>query len=93
MVWRVLNDEKLYPFHLQKVQTLEPRDYPSHVACSRWFLHKMADEPDFLEKFLFTDECSFTRDGIFNSRKSHVWSEENPHDIIQKGNQNRLISG
>lgn len=89
-VWRVLHDEKLYPFHLQKVHSLEPRDYPRRVACSRWFLHKLADDPDFLKKVMFTDESSFNRDGIFNSRNSHVWAEENPHKIIQKGNQNRF---
>ena len=31
-----------------------------------------------------------TRDDIFNSRNSHVWAEENPHEIIQKRNKNRF---
>ena len=29
---------------------------------------------------LFTDEASFTRDGINNSRNVHMWSDENPHE-------------
>lgn len=30
---------------------------------------------------LFTDEASFTREGIINLHNNHVWSEENPHSI------------
>jgi hypothetical protein len=32
-----------------------------------------------LSVILFTDEASFTRDGINNSRNMHKWSHKNPH--------------
>ena len=33
-----------------------------------------------LSVILFTDEASFTRDGINNSRNLHTWSHDNPHE-------------
>ncbi|KAG8335654.1 hypothetical protein J6590_063129 [Homalodisca vitripennis] len=36
----------------QKVQVLEPADFSLRVDCSRWFLHKLVDEPDFLREIL-----------------------------------------
>jgi hypothetical protein len=32
---------------------------------------------------LFTDEATFTRDGINNNRNSHRWSHENPNAIVE----------
>lgn len=39
---------------------------------------------------LFTDEAQFTRDGVFNSRNSHVWAEENPHAIRESRSQKKF---
>lgn len=89
-VWRVLNGENLYPYHLQKVHALEPQDYPGRVDCSRWFLHKLADDPDFLKSVIFTDESSFNQDGIFNTKNSHVWAPENPHETVISSKQHRF---
>jgi hypothetical protein len=36
---------------------------------------------------LFSDEATFTREGIFNSRNSHVWAEENPRGTLSRGRQ------
>ena len=36
--------------------------------------------PELLCVNYFTDEASFTRDGINNSRNSHTWSHDNPHE-------------
>lgn len=71
-VWRVLNEQLMHPFKIQKVQVLEPGDYPHRQECSRWFLHKEVDSPNFLKKVMFTDECCFTRDGVFNIKNNHV---------------------
>ena len=36
--------------------------------------------PELLSVILFTDETSFPRDDINNSRNVHTWSHENPHE-------------
>lgn len=89
-VWRVLKGEKLYPYSPQKVQALKPEDFPRRVNCARWFLEKDLNNPLFLEQVLFTDEASFTREGIFNNRTSHVWAAENPNAIFVAGHQEKF---
>jgi len=33
-----------------------------------------------LSVILFSDEASFTRDGVNNLRNVHMWSHDNPHE-------------
>jgi hypothetical protein len=37
-VWRVLQEQQLYPYHLQSVQALSLQDYPAWVMFCQWFL-------------------------------------------------------
>ena len=62
VVHRTLKEQDLHPCHVEKVQALEPADFPRHVVC-----------------ILFTDEARFTRNTIFNSHNTHIWSNENPY--------------
>jgi len=75
-VWRTLHEEDLYPYHDQRVQHLEPGDHAQRMDLCRW----ITAHPEMLNVILFTDEASFTRDGINNSRNVHTWSHENPHE-------------
>lgn len=36
---------------------------------------------NFVDCVLFSDEASFTREGIFNTRNNHIWANENPHAV------------
>ena len=42
--------------------------------------HWITAHPQLLSIILFTDEASFTQDGINNSRNLHMWSHDNPHE-------------
>ena len=46
--------------------------------------------PELLSVILFTDEASFTRDGINSSRNVHTWSHENPHETHVTNFQRRF---
>jgi len=37
----------------------------------------------FPDQILWTDEATFTPNGVFNSRNFVLWNEENPHAIRQ----------
>lgn len=39
------------------------------------------EDPNFLNKILFTDEATFTTSGMFNRKNKHYWAKENPHKI------------
>lgn len=89
-VWSVLKENSLHPYHIQKVHALVPDDYPERAQFSQWILNKIEQSPNFIDKILFSDESAFTREGIFNTRNSHVWHYENPHEIVLRGYQDRF---
>lgn len=78
-VCRVLNENRLHPFHFQKVQALNPADYPLRVNFCQWVMQQCALQPDFVGDVLFTDEATLSREGVFNAHNSHVWATDNPH--------------
>nr|CAH7734088.1 unnamed protein product [Callosobruchus chinensis] len=55
-----------------------------------WFIEKCREDRNFSKCILYTDEAKFTREGIYNSRNSHIWDEENPHCIRQQGFQSKF---
>lgn len=61
-VWRILKEENLCPFHLQKVQSLLPEDFVPRVNCIRWFLEQGIVDPNFLSNVFFTDQATFSRE-------------------------------
>jgi len=61
-VWQTLHKENLYPYHDQRVQHLEPGDHAQHLDLCQW----VTAHPELSSVILFTDEASFTWDGINN---------------------------
>ena len=78
LVYKVLKEEKLHAFHFTRVQKLLPRDDPVRVNYSRKILERVAIEPEFLRRVLWTDESTFTQDGYFNFHNYHHYGYENP---------------
>jgi hypothetical protein len=89
-IWRTLHEQVLHPYHLQRVQHLKPEDPPRRIAFCQWLLQKIDEEPNFLSIVLTTDEAGFTREGVFSTHNTHIWSEENPHQIRERGFQQRF---
>jgi len=67
-VWRTLHEEDLYSYHDQRVQHLEPGDQAQHTDLCSW----IKAHPELLSDILFSDDTSFTRDGIINSRNVYT---------------------
>ena len=67
-VWRTLHEEHLYPYHDQRVQHLEPGDHAQRMDLCHW----IKAHPELLSVILFSDETSFTRDGVNNFRNVHT---------------------
>lgn len=83
IVWKILVDFLLHPYHIQKVQALLPRDFPMRLNFCHWYLQRLAQNPQFASTVLFTDEANFSRNAIQNSHNNHLWAEENPHAITE----------
>lgn len=86
-IWKILHRANLYPYHLQRVQVLQPRDNQARLHFSQWFLNQ---PENFGSRVLFTDESEFTRDGINNFHNQHLWALENPHGVHESNNQRRF---
>lgn len=72
LVWSILHEQSLYPYHIQRVQALRPPDYQARLVFCQWFLRKCVEDPHFIENILFTDEAGFTKNGIVNFHNTHV---------------------
>lgn len=83
VVWRILHDSLLYPYHIQRVQALLPRDFPLRINYCRWYRNRLVANPNFECIILFTDEASFSRTSIVNFHNNHLWADENPHGIVE----------
>ena len=85
-VWRTLYQHGLYPFHLQMVQCLEG-DEARQLDLCRWVIANRR----LIPFILFTDEASFTHDGINNTHNSHRWSDKNPRAIVERNSHHRFF--
>lgn len=89
-VHSVLSENLLRPFHLTKVQPLYRNDNIQRTFFCNTILNRIHEEPNFLLRVLWSDECTFTRDGVFNSHNFHFWADENPRAFREFGHQRRF---
>ena len=54
------------------------------------FCHWIKAHPELLSVILFSDEASFTQDGVNNSRNVYTWSHNNAHETSVTNFQRRL---
>ena len=55
--WRILHEDRLYPYYLQRVQGLKLEDLPRRVRFCQCCLEQCVRHPQFLWKLMFND-CS-----------------------------------
>ena len=70
-VWRFLHYEKMYLFHMQKVQQLSLMDYVQWVDFVRRLLDATENDLQFLKIILVSDAARFTTDSMVNT---HTWA-------------------
>lgn len=80
--WRILRkDLSLKAYKIQLVQELKPTDLPNRFRFSRWALDKLAEDPLFSTKILFTDEAHFWLNGFVNKQNARIWGVEQPEEV------------
>lgn len=90
LVWKILIENLLYPYHIQRVQALLPRDFPLRINFCEWFLQNLLENPLFDRHILFTDEANFSRNSIRNFHNNHLWADENPYAIVESNHQEQF---
>ena len=86
-VWQTVHEEYLHPYHVQKLQHLEPGDLAQRVDLCNW----IKAHPELLRTILCIDEASFTRDGNSSSQNLHMLSHGNPHQTRVPNFQRRFL--
>jgi hypothetical protein len=89
-IWRILKEQQLYPYHVRKVQLLQPENLPRRLQFCEWLLAKLNMQEHFLSNVVTTDEAGFTREGIFNFHNTHIWTDENTYAVRENHFQNKF---
>lgn len=87
---RILQEQEYHPYHVRRVQSLLPRDYPDRIAFCESMLQKHRADPQFLDKIMWSDESTFKKDGYINLHNLHEWHIENPHLTREDRSQYRF---
>ena len=82
--WKILRkDLGVKPFKIQLVQELKPADLPQRRIFGEWALGKLAEDPLFYRKIVFSDEAHFWLNGYVNKQNCRIWSEDQPEALQQ----------
>lgn len=83
-VWRILNENNLYPYHFTRVHGLRPGDDVNRRSFCNWLIARHQQGANFFERILFTDEAGFGRCGAFNIHNEHEWGnrDDRPFPVI-----------
>ena len=79
LVHRILRDNRIHPYHFTKTLTQLPGDSERRLQFCYDLIEHIDRNPLFLRRIVWTDECTFTRDGVFNMHNYHYYSDVNPH--------------
>lgn len=82
-VCQILNRKEIQLYLIEHKQELLPEDFDKRVEFCQWLLHRVTDDPDFITKVLWSDEATFTRDGVNTVHSSHLLSLQNSNANIQ----------
>ena len=82
-----LKKKNYYPYHYQQVQHRTEIDRETRLRFCLWAVAKYEANPYFFKDMLFSDECLFTNEGLYNHKNQQFYAQENPHLIIEKNFQ------
>ena len=82
-VWWVIRKRLVIkPYKLQVVQAITAAD---KQKCNQFCvdMQEKLEEDEFNERFVFSDKSTFYMNGTVYRHNVRIWSEENPHAIIE----------
>ncbi|KAJ8915523.1 hypothetical protein NQ315_012404 [Exocentrus adspersus] len=82
---KCLQKNKFHPYQVQLHQELLENDFERRIHFCQWVHNVVAENEDFFKFVLFTDECTFHRNGFVNRHNFHYYDTQNPH-IVQVNN-------
>lgn len=81
-IWRCLRRHKLKPYKPKYLHTLEDGDLHRRMEYCLWAQGNYLNDREFLKKIMFSDEATFTTNGVVSSQNCRYWATENPNWVI-----------
>lgn len=88
-VGKCLKRNKYHPYHAQLHQELAENDFEKRITFCQWAQNQAAENENFFKFVLFTDECTFHRNGFVNRHNFHFYDTDNPHRVFVNNFQHR----
>lgn len=73
---------KIKPYKPKFLHTLKEGDSNKRLDYCYWAQGNFLNDRNFLMKIMFTDEATFTTNGVVSSQNCRYWASENPHWVI-----------
>lgn len=86
---RILKKHKFHPYKIQLCQELYGTDFANRIEFCMWVLNKVAENENFFDNVLFSDECTFHNNALVNRHNFHYYSDSNQHQYRVIRNQNK----
>jgi hypothetical protein len=83
----IFKRNKIYPFKPKFRHTLEIQDHALRLDFCLWIGEKLMENRNFHKRILFSDECTFSTNGVVSSQNCRFWSRDNPNFKINTRNQ------
>lgn len=89
-VRNILKANKFKAYKPNFVHTLQERDLDARLDYCFWFQGIREDDRELQSHIIFTDEATFTSNGVVSSQNLRWWADKTPHFIIEARNQYSL---
>lgn len=86
----ILKKHKFFPYTPRKVHALGENDPQRRIQFCTFFINKLREDPIFYRCVLWSDECTFGKNGVFNRNNHRHWSRQNDHVMVERNFQNRF---
>lgn len=84
---RCLAKNKIKPFKPKILHSLELGDEERRLEFCYWIQGEYLNNLDFLNEIIFSDEATFTTNGVVSAQNCRHWSTENPQFTINARRQ------
>lgn len=79
----ILHKNKFKPYKPKFINTLKEQDFDLRLGFSFWYQGEKEEDISFPFHVLWTDEATFTSNGVVSSQNCRWWAQENPNFIIE----------
>ena len=91
-VWNVIRKQlNMFPYRLQIAQQLSHDDKTNRLNFAQFLQAELVEDSHYLERIVFSDECSFSLGGAVNKQNCRIWGSERPDTVYESPQSTQSI--